>query len=269
MAVSKHHLQRMEVDWFPFVALWKPYVALRTHHTDISDGIFFDSIAGSGKTVIWFVVTDHSHHVKLTQSNSSTIIEDIMVLRDAGRASVAYFYFDFRDTNKRSYQDLLHSLLIQLSAQSNHSFDTLSRLHSKYDRGTRLPSDDAMMECLREMLSTDQNSTYIIIDALDECPNTSGITSPRGHVLNLLKKLVELSLSNLYVCVTSRPETDIRPVLESLTQKRLSLHSENGQITDIFLYICFVVLSDEAMRRWKEEDKILAIKILFENEGGM
>jgi hypothetical protein len=259
----------MEVDWFPFVALWESYVALRTHRTSITDGMF-DLIAGSGKTVIWFVVRDRSHHVKLTQSNSSTIIEDIMALGDAERASVVYFYFDFRDTNKQSCQDLLHSLLIQLSAQSNHSFDALSRLHSKHDNGTRLPSDDAMMECLKEMLSTaDQNSTYIIIDALDECPNTSGITSPREHVLNLLKKLAELGLPNLYVCVTSRPEIDIRLVLESLTQKRLCLHSENGQMEDIVRYVFFVVLSDDAMRRWKEEDKILVIETLSINAGGM
>jgi hypothetical protein len=57
MALTKHHLQQMEVDWLPFVALWKPYVALRTYRTNVTDGTF-DSIAGSGKTVIWFVVTD-------------------------------------------------------------------------------------------------------------------------------------------------------------------------------------------------------------------
>jgi hypothetical protein len=193
-----------------------------------------------------------------------------MALRDAGRASIAYFYFDFRDTNKQSYQDLLHSLLIQLSAQSNHSFDTLSRLHSKLDDGTRQPSDDAMVECLKEMLSTaDQNSTYIIIDALNECPHTSGIPSPREHVLNLLKKLVELGLPSLYVCVTSRPAIDIRLILESLTQNRVSLHSENGQMEDIFSYIKFVVHSDDAMQRWKEEDKTLVIETLSENAGGM
>ena len=113
-----------------------------------------------------------------------------------------------------------------------------------------------------------QNSTYIIIDALDECPHTSGITSPREHVLNLLKKLVELRLPNLYVCVTSRPEIDIRLVLESLTENRLSLYSENGQIMDTARYVRFVVLSDDAIRRWKE-DKILVIMTLSENAGGM
>jgi NACHT domain len=195
-----------------------------SHHlTHIADGIF-DLIAGSGKTVIWFVVTDRSHHVELTQSNSSTIIQHFMALHNAGRASVVHFYFDFQDRNKQSYQDLLHSLLIQLSAQSDYRLDALYRLHTNHDHGTRLPSDAAMMECLKTMLSTTgQNPTYIIIDALDECPHTSGNTSPRALVLNLLKKLVELRLPNLYVCVTSRAKPDIRRVLESLTQNRLSI----------------------------------------------
>jgi NACHT domain len=194
-----------------------------------------------------------------------------MALREAGKVSVAYFYFDFRDTNKQSCQDLVHSLLIQLSAQSHHSFDTLSRLHSDHDHGTRLPSDDEMMECLKEMLSTaNQTSTYIIIDALDECPNTprAEITSPREHVLILLKKLVELRLPNLYICVTSRPEVDIRRVLEPLTQNHLSLHTENGQIEDVIGYINFVIHSD-AMGRCKDEDKVLIMKTLSEKADGM
>ena len=42
-----------------------------------------------------------------------------MGLHDAGLASVAYFYCDFRDEDKRSHRSLLLSILSQLSAQSN------------------------------------------------------------------------------------------------------------------------------------------------------
>jgi NACHT domain len=193
-----------------------------------------------------------------------------MTLRDAGRASVGYFYFDFRVKNKQSRQDLLHSLLIQLSTQSDHYCDILARLYSAHDRGSRKPSDSAMVECLKEMLSiAAQGATYIIIDALDECPNTSGITSSRGHVLNLVKDLVELHLPNLHICATSRPEIDIRSVLESLTQNRVSLHNQSGQKEDIIKYVRSVVHSDNAMRRWKEEDKALVIRTLSEKADGM
>jgi hypothetical protein len=193
-----------------------------------------------------------------------------MALRKAQRAAVAYFYFDFRDKNKQSREDLLHSLLIQLSAQSDHCCDTLSRLYSEQDRGTRRPSDGEMVECLKEMFSISaQGTTYIIIDALDECPDTSGTTSPREEVLNLVKELVELRLPNLHICATSRPELDIRSVLEYLTQNRVCLHNETGQRDDIIKYVRSVVYSNDGMRRWRDEDKILVIQTLSEKADGM
>ncbi|KAH9166824.1 hypothetical protein EDB89DRAFT_185072 [Lactarius sanguifluus] len=59
-----------------------------------------------------------------------------------------------------------------------------------------------------------QGPIYIILDALDECPNTSGIPSARMQVLDLLKDVVGLQLANLHICLTSRPEIDIRAALE-------------------------------------------------------
>jgi hypothetical protein len=41
--------------------------------------------------------------------------------------SMAYFYFDFRDVDKQKLGNLLPSLLIQLSARSDHCCDILSR----------------------------------------------------------------------------------------------------------------------------------------------
>ena len=50
----------------------------------------------------------------------------------------------------------------------------------------------------------------IIVDAIDECPNTSGFPTAREEVLDLLEDLVGLGLPKLRICVTSRPEIDIR-----------------------------------------------------------
>ncbi|KAI9442894.1 hypothetical protein H4582DRAFT_1920936, partial [Lactarius indigo] len=59
----------------------------------------------------------------------SSIIQDVLVLREAGLASVAYFYFDFRDTDKQSRHDLLLSLVSQLSARSDLCCEILFRLY--------------------------------------------------------------------------------------------------------------------------------------------
>jgi hypothetical protein len=184
---------------------------------------------------------------------------------------MAYFYFDFRDVDKQKLHNLLPSLLIQLSARSDPCCDILSQLHSTHDRGVRKPSDLAMVECLKDMLNLEaQPPTYIILDALDECPVISTVPpSPREEVLEFVDELVALHLPNLHICVTSRPEHDIRVVLESLTERPVSLHDESGQQEDITNYVVYFVHSNQRMRKWRDEDKNLVIKILSEKASGM
>ena len=203
---------------------------------------------------------------------SSTVIQDIEAICKAGNASMAYFYFDFRDVNKQDLRDLVSSLLTQLSARSPPRCDILSDLYSAHDDGKNQPSDRILVECLKKMLTLpDQRPTYLIIDALDESSNTSGIPSPRETVLQLLEDFVNLSLSNLHICVTSRPEIDIRNVIEPLTSRRVSLHDESGQKKDIADYVRSIVYSrsEQIMRRWKTEDKELVIEQLSERADGM
>ena len=193
-----------------------------------------------------------------------------MTLHDAGTASMAYFYFDFKDVDKQKLHNLLPSLLIQLSARSDPCCDILSRLYSSYDRGIRKPNERAMIECLKEMLTLDaQGPTYIIMDAIDECPLTSTVPSPREEVLDLVDDLVGLHLPNLHICVTSRPELDIRTVLEPLALNPVSLHDESGQKQDIADYVMSFVHSDRRMKRWRDEDKGLVISTLPEKADGM
>ena len=185
---------------------------------------------------------------------------------------MAYFYFDFRDVGKQHWRDLVLSLLTQLSALSGPYRDILSRYYSDHDKGTRKPSDDTLTKCLKEMLTLpDQRPVYLIMDALDECSNVSGMPSPRDRVLLLLKELVDLHLPKLHICVTSRPEVDIRDVLECLTSRRVSLHDESGQKKDIEDYVRSVVYSDSEsnMRRWKKEDRELVVETLSNRADGM
>ena len=183
---------------------------------------------------------------------------------------MAYFYFDFRNVDKQNLCNVLPSLLVQLSARSDPCCEKLSKLYSEHDRGVQKPSDRAMTKCLKEMLALEgQGPTYIILDALDECPVTSSIPSPREEVLELVKDLVGLHLPNLHICVTSRPEPDIQIVLERLTERPVSLHDERGQKEDIAKYVASSVHSDRRMGRWRKEDKELVIKTLSEKADGM
>ena len=203
---------------------------------------------------------------------SSAIIEDIKNMREAGSALVAWYYFDFKDTSKRDVRGLLKSLVFQLGDDSDRCWDVLDHLFTTCRDGSEQPSVAALAKCLKEMLELPgQLPIFIIVDALDECPNTTGTPSDREEVLDLVEDLVRSNHSNLFICVTSRPEQDIQTVLGPLTSasRRVTLHEEGGQREDIDSYIRSFVLKDRAMRRWREEDRELVISTLAQRAEGM
>ena len=183
---------------------------------------------------------------------------------------MAYYYFDFHDVKKQDCHGLLSSILLQLSAKSDSCHDVLSKLYSENSRDIGKPDIGALKKCLADMLSLPgQGQMYIIVDALDECPNFPGTPSAREDVLEYVEEIVNLKLPNVHICVASRPEMDIRLVLEPLTALRISLHEEIGQKKDIIEYINSIVRSDRSLRRWKEGDKRLVVDTLSSKADGM
>jgi len=204
-------------------------------------------------------------------SVSSSIIEHIATLCKAGQALMCYFYFDFRDIRKQNWHDLVRSFLTQLSDCSIPCCDILSRLYEERDNGAKQPSDVSLEQSLKEMVTIHESPIYLMIDALDECSNTSGIPSSRERVLLLLKDLVGLRHANLRICVTSRPEIEIRDILEPLAIHRVSLHDQSGQKQDIVDYIRSIVYSksEPIMSKWRNKDKEVVIATLSERADGM
>ena len=190
-------------------------------------------------------------------------------MSNAGSAFLAYFYFDYKDTAKHDSRALLSSLLVQLSDQSDIFCDALDSLYDAHQRGSVQPTTESLTKCLKDMITiTGQVPIYLLIDALDECPNDSGIPSSRGKVLQLVKELAELHQPNLRLCLTSCLEFDIRITLEPLATQRISLDDECGQKQDINDYVTFVVHSDRKMKRWRDSDKNAVIENLIEKGDG-
>ena len=203
-------------------------------------------------------------------STSSAIIQEIRMKCDQGLALMAYYYFDFKDVAKQGLCGLLTSILSQFCANSDPSYRILSDLYSENNSGSQQPDNEALTQCLKEILRLrDVPRIYIILDAIDECPNTSGLPTAREEVLKFLEELVGLKLLDLRILVTSRPEIDVRTALGPLTSLHVSLHSEAGQRQDIVNYIRKTVHSDRLMREWRLEDKQLVIDTLSAKADGM
>jgi hypothetical protein len=184
---------------------------------------------------------------------------------------MALFYFDFRESEKRHQHSLLSSLIFQLSAKSDPCYQNLSHLYSDHAGGNREPSEDALLQCLVEMLKVPgQPVMYIIINALDESPNILGMPTACEQVLKFLKYLVQLNLPNVHICVSSHLKVDICNTLEPfLALFHMSFHNEGGQKVDILSYINAVVQLDQRMQRWRKGDKKMVIDTLTDNADGM
>ncbi len=173
---------------------------------------------------------------------SSSIIKDIKSKCATGLASVAYYYFDYKDAVNQGLQGLLSSLLTQLCARS-----------------------------LKKVLELPcHGRVYIVMDAVDESPNTHGIPTPREDVLQLIRELVNLRHPDISICVTSRPEADILTALQPSASYDVSLHDQGGQRSDIIDYIRSIVESDQNIQQtWSAEDRHLVINTLSQKANGM
>lgn len=190
-------------------------------------------------------------------------------MRRAGLASLAFFYFDFRDDQKKDLRGLLSSFLIQLCHQSDSYCHPLSIFYSEHHAiGSSQPCDDRLVGYLKDLLKLPgQAPVYLVVDGLEECPNIPGVQSPRDEVLNLIEKLIKSEIPNLRICVTSQPEPDIKNVLDPIVFRSISLHDESGQKQDIEDYIKSVVNTNEKTKEWKAEDKQLVVDVLTKKAG--
>jgi hypothetical protein len=191
-------------------------------------------------------------------------------MRKSGLASLGFFYHNFKGDQKKDRHGLLSSLLVQLCHQSDAYSDILSNFYIQHAYGSRHPSDGALFQCLKEIVELPgQPPVFLIVDALDECSNTSAMPHPREKVLNLVEELINSQLPNLRICITSRPETDIKVRLEPLCFRSVCLHDKIEHMRDIEIFIKSAVNKDSENRRWKVEDKQLVIDTLIKNADGM
>ena len=120
-------------------------------------------IAGSGKTVLSYVLTKLFVGCAFTSFISSSIIEEVHDMRQMGLVTISMFYFDFRDRGKQNIRHLLSSILVQLCGFSEDFSEILSTLFKDYGSGSRQPGEDVLIECLRRMLRLQGQGAHYLV----------------------------------------------------------------------------------------------------------
>jgi NACHT domain len=173
---------------------------------------------------------------------SSAIIQDVLQhCQSYSELAVVYFYFDFNDVEKQRHENLIRSLIVQLSMQSTNTPEALNTIYSRCQEGQQQPTTDALILTLQHML-VDFDQTFIILDALDECKE-------REELLELLEKFVDWKLNGSHILATSRREKDIEETLEPLITGQICIQSA---VVNADIQICLRerLQYDPKLRKW-------------------
>ncbi|KAJ6487101.1 ankyrin repeat-containing domain protein [Mycena vitilis] len=121
--------------------------------------LWIRGISGTGKSVLSSIAIDHLFHYRPEKSaNMQRVIADF---------GIGYFYFDFRDEKKQLPENMLRSIIMQLSEQSAEPYSILDE-QFKSCQGQIFPTYGDLLAMLETTLSQ-FIGTYIVLDALDEC----------------------------------------------------------------------------------------------------
>jgi hypothetical protein len=178
-------------------------------------------------------------------------------------AFVIFFYFVFGEPGSHALSAFLASLLIQLADQSPSCRSLLKAFCIDSRKSPITPSDTELFGCLESMLHA-LPKIYIVIDALDECPEAIRL-APAG-LLFILKKLVDLRIDNIRLFMTSRPVFDIRAQMMSIPRHELNINSSSRHTKNLALFISREI---SEYRGWTELDKSMVNKNLNLRADGM
>jgi hypothetical protein len=172
--------------------------------------LWLHGIPGCGKTILWYMSPLFQFFTGTHTFHSSEIIEETIAycqVRDDHH--LAYFFFSFRETEKQKASNLPRSILAQLLQQAVTIPETVLTFHNEYQHGK--PSERGVMDAIQALLTGPQ--VLIIIDALDECPNTD---EERAELCNILQKMHSWGYERLHLLVASRKEVDLTKALRPI-----------------------------------------------------
>jgi hypothetical protein len=119
--------------------------------------LFCLGIPGAGKTIITAIVVDYL----------------LTLFKDDVNTGIAYLYCNFRRGGDQKAEDLLASLLKQLTQGRSSLPDSVKSFHDKHKVEQTRPSFDEISGTLQSVAAL-YSRVFVIVDALDECQANDG-----------------------------------------------------------------------------------------------
>lgn len=170
--------------------------------------LFCPGIPGAGKTILTAVTIDD-------------LFEQF---QGSQHTAIAYLYCNFRQQDEQTVDNMLASVLKQLSQMRSSPPATLTALYERHkDRRTR-PSFDEISKTLQSVAAT-YSRVFIVIDALDETRATDGC---RTRLLGEIFKVQAGSEANIFA--TSRFMPDIISEFEARASTMLEIRANEDDV---------------------------------------
>lgn len=198
--------------------------------------LWLHGIPGCGKTILTSTIVEH--------------IKDNV----APDHALLYFYFDFNDfdfndSNKQTFENLLRSFVNQLYRTQPDTRSYVDQLWKAHHKGNQSLSRQSLGTVLLAMLSKVSNFS-IVLDALDEA-------SSRSDLLTWLESLLEKEFSACRILVTARREQDIESALQLWTQPENRIDIQGDDVDrDIKAYVNHTVRKSTELERWQNRPDV-------------
>lgn len=186
---------------------------------------------------------------------------------------IAYYYFSFNDGEKQTTCNMASSLVAQICSSITDVPKDLIALYDRcsvWKRRAAMSDLRAILKLLTSRVEGEAtayiNDIFIVIDALDECPQRD---YERKEALDLIEEMKSWSSTKLHLLVTSREETDIKErIVDFVTEPPISI--QGSQVAaDIDLYINDQLETNRKLKRLPQDLKAEIKKALVEGANGM
>ena len=158
---------------------------------------------------------------------AAVAIEYLCRAASSNSVGVAYLFCSYKSQFDQSAPNLFAAILKQLVRGRADLAGPVRNMYDHHFKRSSKPSLDELTQALKTVCSG-YSSTHIIVDALDECPNTDGA---RSCLVDELRKLQ--ASSNVRLLSTSRSIPDV--VANFRRDPQLEVRASNEDVR------CFIV----------------------------
>ncbi len=188
-------------------------------------------IPGCGKTVLCSTIIEH---LRQNQESPHVVLD---------------FFFDFREAEKQSLDNLIRSIVVQLYSRCENSRKEIDTLFSQYEDGRQQPTTESLVKAFQHM-TNQVEEIQIVIDALDECKT-------RRELLLWVENISSSKDTRLCLLATSRAEEKIKSGLERWLQQDNFIPIQQDAVNDdIRAYVRERVRNDHDFERWLSKPSV-------------